>query len=193
MGDSIWDIQDSTNQFFDQCTVVAGTSTLKFTGTGSARSITSGGNTFNIVQVAMTSATLATSFLDALSCARLLIEPGCIVRFKEGTLTPPHTITNYTTGDWDGTLGNTVKIRSITDGAQHTLNNPIGMVMNYVDVQDSIATNDIDCYTNYANNVGETANNVKWIFALPVTALLLGHMFKRTHIRKMVGQSLVNG
>lgn len=145
----------------------AGTSTVTFAGSTLATYLVSAGKVFNNVVVNMNHATNTFSFNDALNCNRLQIEPKTIVRFKEDVT---HTIANYTAGDWDGTAVNPVTIKSITDGQQHTLQVPTGIITNYVNVRDSIASNPIAAWSNTNTNSG---NNTQWLFAVPAAGELV--------------------
>jgi hypothetical protein len=91
--------------------------------------------------------------------ARLLIEPASKVKFTSGQT---YTVTAYTPDDWDGTAGNLVTITATTPGSAATLTNPAGMSVNYVDVRDNTASNQIISYTTLGNEDG--GGNTNWIF-----------------------------
>lgn len=144
----------TTNFIFD-----AGTSTLNFNGTGANKELDCSGKTlYNVFLLTGNQI----SFTTALSCNRLGVQPGDTVLFKEGLT---HAIANYVAEDWDGTVGNLVTIKSITNTIKHTLNIPTGINVKYVAVRDSIATNYILSLTSNGCVDGPpVSTNTKWIF-----------------------------
>jgi len=132
MGTAIFKFKTNfTAQVIGYLTVTSTDSVIEAIGTA-AQTMSFAGVTFDKIKNSNVTSTL--SMLDALSCDRLLLEPLSTTRFKEGLT---HTIASYTAGDWDGTAGNLVTIKSITDTAQHFLTVPDGIYVYYVDVRDS--------------------------------------------------------
>jgi len=88
----------------------------------------------------------------------LYVEPGTTVNWKNGITV---TISSYTTGDWDGTADKKVTFRSVSDGNTYAFTNPASMIVSYMDVKDSVASNQIDA--SNGTNV-DSLNNTLWFF-----------------------------
>lgn len=97
---------------------------------------------------------------------RFPIDPGTTITFDN---TAAYTLTTYTPGDWDGTLGNLVTLQSDAGGSAWSLINPALMDLNYVDVSDSDAGGGNDINALILNGcVDSGGNSAEWIFTLPV-------------------------
>lgn len=92
----------------------------------------------------------------ALTLARLAVIPASTLTFFHGV---NFTLTAYTVGDWDGVDGSVVEIVS-DDASTWGFVNPASMVVSWINVQDSNATNAIDATDNCTDGTG----NTNWTF-----------------------------
>jgi len=94
----------------------------------------------------------------ALSLGRLIMStPGSTMTFSGGN--DDFTLISYTSGDWDGDSGDDMVIVS-DDSSTWDFVNPASMVVSYIDVEDSNATNAIDATDNCNDGTG----NTNWTF-----------------------------
>jgi hypothetical protein len=96
------------------------------------------------------------TFDTAITVASLTVEPAATMTFEHSV---DFTLTAYTAGDWDGDSGDDVVIVS-DDASQWGFVNPAAMVVAYINVQDSNATNAIDATDNCTDGTGTT----NWTF-----------------------------
>jgi len=151
---SIWNISTAFTMVNTGTTTVdPGTSQITFTG--SAPTLTSAGNTlYDVIFNHTGTAVIA----DTAHFNRWLIEPGKAIDVTAGETVQ---IDAYTAGDIDGTSGNLVTLNSTTPGSEWFYDNPAGMTVSYVAVQDSTATNEVDA--SDGTNVDGTGNT-NWDF-----------------------------
>lgn len=132
------------------------TGNMEADGTG-IQQITFGGESLDVLKTTNTAGKL--QILDASHCGRYDFAPDTTIEFKEGV---NHTLDSYSAGDIDGTSGNLVTLKSMSPGTPWNFINPASMVVSYVDVADSNATNEVDA--SDGTNVDSTGNT-NWLFA----------------------------
>lgn len=99
------------------------------------------------------------TFATAITVARLILSSATVqaLEFLNGV---DFTLTAYTVGDWDGASGQVNTIVS-DDATTWGFVNPASMVVAYINVQDSNATNAIDATDNCVDGTG----NTNWTFS----------------------------
>jgi hypothetical protein len=129
--------------------------TVSVVSTGAAFTVSSA------VALASTTFSVAGDFTTgtALSVARLILTASTTqaLTFLHGV---NFTLATYTAGDWDGAAGEVNTIVS-DDASTWGFVNPEGMVVSYINVEDSNATNAIDATDNCVDGTG----NTNWTFA----------------------------
>lgn len=132
---STWNLTGNWNSV-SNINLNPGSSLIKFITNN--HSVTSKGKPFYNLILDSPSKTI--SFLDAMTCNNLQIKPLTTAQFQSGTTV---TISTYNSGDWNGTNGSVVTIKSSTPSSAFTLANPTGMSISYINATDSNANNTI--------------------------------------------------
>ena len=138
------------------CSITVGTATINLTGTGTVTGATKAWPT--LVLGTTNIATTRTWADGGCTIARLQVKSRTTVNWKAGTT---YTISNYTSGDWNGNSTYKTIFQSTSAGTQYNFTNPASMTVSYMNVKDSIASNDIDAMDGTSTDSG---NNVKWNF-----------------------------